>query len=400
VRRDPEVVVVGAGPQGLAVAAHLREAGVETLVFGEPMGFWKRHMPAGMFLRSRPRASSISDPTGSYRLARFEALQGASSTPIPVDHFIDYGTWFQHEVVPDVDPRRVSFIEAGDRGFRLAVDDGDRIQTERVIVAAGIDRFAFTPPQFRSVPSSAASHSFMHSDFRRFAAKRVVVVGGGQSALESAALLHESGAEVEVLVRAKRVRWLKELPIDSRSTPLRLAREMLKPPTGVGPPGLNWVIGVPELYRSLPKSLRRYVSWRSIPPAGADWLRPRLKDVPIRLGREVTRVERSNTRVTLRLDDSTERIVDHVILGSGYAPEIARYPFLPGSLLREISQFAGYPLLGAGFESSVPGLHFVGAIAAHSYGPIMRFVVSSAFTGREATRHVTGRSPALLDTAW
>jgi cation diffusion facilitator CzcD-associated flavoprotein CzcO len=399
-RRDPEVVVVGAGPQGLAVAAHLRHAGVETLVVGEPMGFWKRHMPAGMFLRSLPRASSISDPTGSYRLARFEALRGASSTPIPLEHFIEYGTWFQHEVVPEIDRRRVKLIERSDRGFRLAVDDGDRIETRRVIVAAGIDRFAFTPPQFRSVPASAASHTFMHPDLRRFAGQRVVVVGGGQSALESAALLHESDAEVEVLVRANRVRWLKELPIEGRSTALRRMGRILKPPTGVGPPGLDWVVGVPELYRSLPESLRRYVSWRSIPPAGADWVKPRLRDVPIRLGREVSRVERSNGRVALRLDDGTERVVDHVILGSGYAPDISRYEFLSASVLDRISQVGGYPVLGAGFESSVSGLHFVGAVAAHSYGPIMRFVVGSGVTGREVTRHVTGRSPALLDTAW
>jgi thioredoxin reductase len=165
---------------------------------------------------------------------------------------------------------------------------------------------------------------------------------------------------------------------------------MLKPPTGVGPPGLNWVVGIPELYRSLPEPLRRYVSWRAIPPAGADWLRPRLKEVPIRIGREVTRLERSGTQVTLSLDDGTARIVDHVILGSGYTPDISRYGFLPASMLQRIAQVAGYPILREGFESSVPGLHFVGAIAAHSYGPIMRFVVGSGVTGREVARHVTG----------
>jgi thioredoxin reductase len=398
--RDPEVVVVGAGPQGLAVAAHLRDAGVETRVFGETMSFWKRHMPVGMFLRSLPRASSISDPTGRYRLARFEALKSASATPIPVEHFIEYGTWFQRQVVPDIDPRRVSLIEPGERGFRLTVEDSDRIQTRRVIVAAGIDRFVFTPPQFRSVPPSLASHTFMHADLGRFAGQRVAVVGGGQSALESAALLHESGADVEVLVRANRVRWLKELPTDGTSMSRRRLSEMLKPPTGVGPPGLNWVVGVPELYRSLPEPLRRYVSWRSIPPAGADWLKPRLKGVPIRVGREVTHVEGSDTRVRLRLDDGAETIADHVILGSGYAPDISRYEFLSPSLLARIAQVSGYPILREGFESSVPGLYFVGAIAARSYGPIMRFVVGSGVTGREVTRKVTGRSPALVDKAW
>ena len=369
-------------------------------MLGEPMGFWKRHMPVGMVLRSQPRASSISDPTGSHRLARFEAMRGPTSIPIPVDHFIEYGTWFQREVVPDIDPRQVSLIEPCDRGFRLSLDDGDRIETQRVIVAAGIDKFAFTPPQFRSVPASAASHTFMHSDLRRFTGQRVAVVGGGQSALESAALLHEADAEVEILVRANRVRWLKELPTNGHPTLRRRVRETMKPPTGVGPPGLNWIVGVPDLYRSLPTHLRRYVSWRSIPPAGADWLRPRLKDVPIRIGRRVMRVERADRRVTLWLDDGTERTVDHVLLGSGYAPDISRYGFLSPSLLGGVVRTDGYPILGAGFESSVSGLHFVGATAAQSYGPIMRFVVGSAFTGREVTRHVTGRSPALLDRAW
>ena len=327
-------------------------------------------------------------------------LRGASSSPIPLEHFIEFGTWFQHEVVPEIDRRRVKLIERSDRGFRVVVDDGDRIETRRVIVAAGIDRFAFTPPQFRAVPASAVSHTFVHSDLSRFAGQRVVVVGAGQSALESAALLHESDVEVEILVRANRVRWLKELPSDGRSAARRRVKEMLKPPTGVGPPGLNWVVGLPELYRSMPEPLRRYVSWRAIPPARADCLRPRLKDVPIRLGREVTRVERSGTHVTLSLDDGTERIVDHVILGSGYAPDISRYRFLPAAMLQRIAQVAGYPVLREGFESSVPGLYFVGAIAAHSYGPIMRFVVGSGVTGREVTRHVTGRSPALVDKAW
>jgi thioredoxin reductase len=398
--KDPQAVVVGAGPQGLAVAAHLRDAGVKTLVLGEPMGFWKHHMPDGMVLRSLPRASSISDPTAAYCLARFEALRGPSATPIPIEHFIEYGTWFQREVVPDVDTRRVSLIQPRDDGFRLVLDDGDMIESRRVIVAAGIEKFAFTPPQFRSLPASIASHTLTHSDLGSFAGQRVVVVGGGQSALESAALLHESDAEVEVLVRANRVRWLKELPTDDRASVARRLQETMKPPTGVGPPGLNWIVGVPDLYRSLPESLRRYVSWRSIPPAGANWLRPRLKDVPIVSGREVVRVEQVDHRATFSLDDGTERTVDHILLGSGYAPDISRYGFLSPLLLRSVVQVGGYPVLGAGFESTVPGLHFVGAIAAHSYGPIMRFVVGSAFTGREVARHVTGGPPTLLDRAW
>jgi thioredoxin reductase len=390
-----DVTVVGAGPQGLAVAAHLRSAGIDSQVFGDPMAFWIEHMPTGMCLRSLPRASSISDPQARHSLARFEATRGRAGVPIPIDHFIEYGKWFQQHVVPDVDPRRVTDVQARADGFRLTLDDDERIRSRRVVVAVGIDRFAFVPPQFRGLPETAVSHTFTHTDFRRFAGQRVVVVGAGQSALESAALLNESDAEVEIVVRATRIRWLKELPDEGRVGVI----ERLKPPTGVGPPGLNWVIGVPDLYRSLPAALRSYTAWRAIPPAGADWLRPRLKDVPKTLGRQVSRVETTDGHLRLRLNDGTDRVVDHVVLGSGYAPDVSRYPFLPQQLLAGIDRVGGYPVLGPGFESSVPGLHFVGAIATQSYGPITRFVVASAFTGREVSRHVTARA-AVLDRAW
>jgi cation diffusion facilitator CzcD-associated flavoprotein CzcO len=398
--RQTDVTVIGAGPQGLAVAAHLRKAGVDAHIFGEPMGFWMRHMPAGMCLRSLPRASSISDPVGSHSLGRFEAIRGTAPVPIPIDHFIEYGKWFQREVVPDVDRRRVTLVEAIGDGFALTMDDAARVRTRRVVVAAGIDRFAFVPPPFRGVPEALVSHTFADTDFRRFAGKRVVVVGAGQSALESAALLRESEADVEVIVRAERVRWLKELTLDGQVGPRQHVLERLKPPTGVGPPGLNWVIGVPEFYRSLPESMRRYVAWRAIPPAGANWLRPRLRDVPVTLRRQVSRVDSLGRRLRLRFDDGTETEADHVILGTGYAPDVTRYPFLPAALVDAMSRAGGYPVLRAGFESSVPGLHFVGAIAAHSYGPITRFVVASAYTGREVTRHITGRPAPLLDRAW
>jgi thioredoxin reductase len=395
-----DVVVIGAGPQGLAVAAHLRHAGLETRVFGEPMGFWKHHMPERMCLRSLPRASSISDPTSRCHFTRFVALRGRPALPTPIQHFIEYGTWFQQELLPDTDRRKVSLLEPRGDGFLLTLDDGEVLEARRVVVAAGIDRFASRPPQFRSVPESLASHTFAHRDFARFAGKRVAVVGGGQSALESAALLRESEADVQVLVRANRVRWLSELPPNGQPERSRRVADRLAPPTGVGPPGLNWIVGVPELYRSLPRRLRQYVGWRAIPPAGADWIRPRLKDVPIQVGREVSRVEPVDGRARLVLNDASAMTVDHVILGSGYAPDISRYEFLSAGLIRGVDRVDGYPELGPGFESSIPGLHFVGAIAAHSFGPIMRFVVGSAYTGREVARFVTDRPPALLDRAW
>ena len=399
-RGPADVAVIGAGPQGMAVAAHLRHVGADTQVFGNPMGFWKHHMPARMLLRSMPRASSISDPLGAHALGRFEAAAGRRfPNPIPIEDFIAYGSWFQREVIRDVDPRRVSQIDHDAAGFRLTLEDGDGLKARRVVVAAGIDRFARVPRPFAAVPGSLASHTFMHRDLGVFAGQRVVVVGAGQSALESAALLHEGGAAVEMLIRAERIRWLAELPPEDGNRIRERVADWVKPPTGVGPPGLNWVIAIPDLYRSLPPRLRSYVGWRAIPPAGADWLRPRLKDVTIRLGRSVERAVPTRGGLRVILDDGTETTVDHAVLGSGYRPDVSRYPFLPPALVGSLARADGYPILGPGFESSVPGLHFVGAIAAHSFGPIMRFVVGSGFAGREVTRAVTGRT-AMLDPAW
>lgn len=395
------MAVVGAGPQGLAVAAHLRDAGVNTHVFGEPMGFWKRHMPARMYLRSTSRASNIADPRRRFSLSRFEAVQNQKlPAPIPIQDYIEYGMWFQRAVVPDLDLRRVLSVQPWSEGFQVVLKDGEPINAKRVVVAAGIEGFGSRPPQFDSLSESLVSHTFEHQDFGRFAGQRVIVIGGGQSALESAALLLEADADVEVLVRANRLRWLNELKADTADGLRQRVHRITHPPTGVGPPGLNWVVGIPDLYRGLPNPLQAYVSWRSIPPAGAAWLKQRLKNVPVTMRREVSQVVAMPNRLRLVLDDGTERLADHVLLGCGYSVRISRYDFLPSEILGRISCANGYPVLGPGFESSVPGLHFVGAPAAHSFGPIMRFVVGGAFAGREVTRHVTRKPVALIDHAW
>src|SRR5690348_9384231 len=106
------VAIIGAGPYGLAAAAHLRAANVETHVFGQPMCFWEQQMPAGMFLRSPVSASHISDPGDDFTLDRYsETEQTPLSKPIPLRRFVEYGRWFQSNVVPDLDRRRVERVE-------------------------------------------------------------------------------------------------------------------------------------------------------------------------------------------------------------------------------------------------------------------------------------------------
>jgi NADPH-dependent 2,4-dienoyl-CoA reductase/sulfur reductase-like enzyme len=133
-------------------------------------------------------------------------------------------------------------------------------------------------------------------------------------------------------------------------------------------------MGTISLYRGLPESVRAPLARRAIRPAGAAWLRPRLEPVRVTLGRQVVAVETEGSGVRLALDNGEERVVDHVIVGTGYRVDVSRYSFLDQALLASVRMPGGFPRLSAAFESSVRGLHFVGAPAAASAGPGMRFV--------------------------
>lgn len=395
------LAIIGAGPYGLAAAAHLCSAGLDVTVIGEPMSFWEQHMPRGMLLRSARRASSISDPDRALTLDAYERARGAPlGSPVPLDEFVAYARWFQEQVVPDLDPRRVASVERGDTGFLLTFEDGDPLGVDRVVVAGGIARFARPVAELSGVPETLVSHASTIRDPARFDGLDVVVVGAGQSALETAALLHEAGAQVEVVARTPTLRWLAEdaRPEDPRRR--RYAQRVLHPPTGVGPPGPNWIAAFPDVFRRMPAALKPEIDRVCIAPMGSAWLRARLEGVRLTTGRRIAAASADDGRLDLTLDDGSRRSVDHVVLGTGYQVDVAKYDFLGPLLLREIRAASGYPVLGTGFESSVAGLHFVGASAAWSFGPVMRFVVGTWYAAPALTRYVTGKRPLVARAAW
>jgi FAD-dependent urate hydroxylase len=385
-----DVAILGAGPYGLSAAAHLRAAnGLDVRVFGEPMSFWERHMPKGMLLRSPLAGSHLSDPSRSLTLQAYEAASGNQITsPLPLHRFTDYGRWFQSRAVPDLDPRKVNRVEKNGQGFNLELEDGDTWKARRVVVAAGIMPFAWYPPEFRHLPCELASHACMHRDLSYFAGKKVAVIGAGQSALESAALLHELGVEVEVFARAPLIRWLWRKKWFHTFKPV--ARLLYAPPD-VGQAGLSHLVARPNLFRRMPRTWQNRLGKRAIRPAGAGWLNPRCAPLCIRSGTSVMSASERDSHVELRLSDSSDRRVDHVLLATGYRVDIARYPFLGGRVLESIWRTDGYPHLDASFQSSVPGLHFLGAPAAWSFGPLMRFVAGAEFASRALARGILGK---------
>lgn len=396
--RDP-VVVIGAGPYGLAGAAHLRGAGIEPRCFGEPLEYWREHMPLGMLLRSRRRSTHISDPALELTIEHYERAQDTQvrSPSLRREEFVDYGLWFQSRAVPHLDRRRVASVTPASGGFRVKLADGEELGARRVVVAAGLSPFAHRPKVFESLPTALVSHSCDYGDLGALAGKQVAVIGAGQSALESAALLKEHGASVEVLARSP-IKWLAD---DVTDVPEQRPRPMVDPPpTDVGGRVLGWILANPDIWRCTPASARPWVSRRCIGPAGSGWLRPRLEASQISCGLSVVAAVESNGRAVLRLSDGSERSVEHVLLGTGYAVDVTAYPFLSPELRGEIVTTGGYPQLGPGLESSVRGLHFLGAPAALSFGPIMRFVVGTWFAAPALARRVQGRRPLPLRHAY
>jgi FAD-dependent urate hydroxylase len=377
------VAIIGAGPYGLSVAAHLKAQGIPVLVFGKPMEFWQ-NMPEGLCLKSVWSASTLSDPAGKYSLNNYIAATNTPhQEPIPLPLFLDYAQWFQQYTVPDIDPTYVQWLARDGHQFQLDLADGRTIKVDRVVVAAGISLFTHMPEYARDLPKTLASHTQDHTDLAPFDGRNVAVVGSGQSALEYAALLHEAGASVELIARGP-VLWVQRKLYDYTGP----ARHIFYPPSDVGPPGLNWLISYPLIFRRLPDKTRHLVDKRAVRPAGAKWLRSRVEGhVHVTQYTSITRTTVHGQSLHLELSDGTTREVDYLFLGTGYRPNLDKVKFIDSALLKQVQHHDGYPLQNEWFESSVPNLYFIGAIAGHTFGPLCRFVAGAKIPAQQITRH-------------
>ena len=346
-------------------------------------------MPAGMCLRSNWGASHIADPKQALTLDEYARQKGNHiSKPIPLNRFVDYGRWYQSQAVPDLEKRQVRSIETDGGGFNVSMADGEEFTSRRVVVAGGISPFASKPAEFASIPSALASHTSEHKDLGKFKGQRVVVIGAGQSALESAALFKELGIPVEVIARTNHLNWVG---LHARLHHLGLISKMMYSNRDVGPAGISRLVAMPHLFRRFPRVFQDRTAYRAIRPAGAGWLAPRIAGIPITLGRKVVSATVAGSQLRLTLDDGSERLVDHALLATGFRVDVSRYPFLSPSLAKQVQTVNGYPVLRRGLESSVPGLHFVGKPAAWSFGPLLGFVSGAEFASNELVRSITGR---------
>lgn len=393
-----DLVVVGAGPYGLSIAAHAAAAGLRLRVLGRPMATWRDHMPDGMFLTSEPWASLLSDPDGRHTVAAYGAAHDLTTehgVPLPLGTFTAYGSWFGEQAVPQTEEVTVTSVRPDGDGFHVDTDTGERIAARTVALAVGVMPFANRPWPLLELPPHLASHSSDHRDLRRFSGQDVTVIGAGQSALETAALLAEQGARPRLVARADRLRW------SSPPQPLERGRlRALRDPhsaLGTGWPNRLWS-QAPWAVRRLPAATRVRIAETAPGPAGAWWLRERFEQaVPTLLGHRIRAAAPLDDGVRLHLthtEGGTETLdTQHVVAATGFHPDLGRLRLLVPPVRTTLRTVGGSraPELSSCFESSWPGLFFAGLLTAPSFGPSMRFVHGAGFTATRLLRGVQRR---------
>jgi cation diffusion facilitator CzcD-associated flavoprotein CzcO len=354
------LLVVGAGPYGLAVGARAIERGIDTVNVGRPMGFWTEHMPEGMFLRSGP--DWHLDASGMHTFEAFLEDRGISDgdiDPVPIAVFLDYAAWFQQQKGLTVRDSLVSRLTTRDGRFVALLDDGTQIAADKVVAAPGAGYFQQLPQWSSAVPAGTGVHTADLIRFEELRGARVLIVGGRQSAYEWAALLGDHGAErVDIahrhdVPRFERVSWkFVDAYVDA-------------------------TLRVPGWWRSLTQAEQEAITrqfWEVGRLTLEWWLTPRLADDRFHRwpGTHVVEVtaEHDNT-TTVTLSNLERLTVDRVIFATGYTADISQVPYLHD--LSPACAADGAPILDAAFQSTLAGLYIPGFAATRAFGPFFGF---------------------------
>jgi cation diffusion facilitator CzcD-associated flavoprotein CzcO len=361
-----EFLVVGAGPYGLATAAYAKSLGVDGTIVGKTLDFWKSHMPRGMFLRSGPDWH-----LDAREIATFEAyvklrnLTPEEIKPVPLDLFLDYASWFMGQY--NVTPRNahvVHFARSADE-YVATLDDGSQLSARKALLSLGLAFFKNCPKDLvRKLPANSFSHTCDTVEFDRYRGKRVLIVGGRQSAFEWAALIREHGAEaIHITYR--------------HTTP-----NLVEPDWRWVQPMVRRTLEDRAWWRNLAAEEQeriRHDFWMTGRLILEEWLAARVRQPNIHL-HEKTEIASAKARADgtcdVALSDASTTNVHHIILATGYAPAIGNVAFLDRTtILDRLLTKDGFPSLGPEFQTNLPGLYITGLAATRDFGPFFGFTV-------------------------
>ncbi|GEM_PF-82085 len=401
-----DVAIIGAGPYGLSVAAHLRALGVSFRIFGKPLDTWRAHMPKDMLLKSGGFASSLSAPDPASTLKAYCAARSIeyadTELPVSLDLFLEYADWFRATYVPTLEEMNVTALEETPAGYALTLEGAKKALAHHVVLAVGISWFKHIPEELSGLAPDAISHSFDHRDVSHCKGREVIVAGAGASAIDTAALLHDSGASVRILARDTNIRFHTP-PSKNRESWMRRLR---KPSSGIGPGWRSLIcVELPFLFRLLPEAFRLKIVRRHLGPAPGWFMRKRIEGrVETILGYSIEGARMLGERVLLQVKDREHKSktleCDHVIAATGYKPDLARVPFMSADLLARIATTGTAPSVSGNFETSQPGLYIVGPAVANSFGPLMRFMTGAEFVAPHIAKHLAaefGNVPTSIE---
>jgi thioredoxin reductase len=377
---DTQLLVIGAGPYGLSAAGLARERGIDTIVVGRPMDFWRSNMPAGMFLRSG--SDWHLDAAGTHTFDAYleeRAINPEDVDPIPVELFLAYADWFADAKAIEVHEQLVARLAKPNGRFEATLENGERIAADAVVAAPGIRRFQCFPDWVSKLDPGLATHTCELVRFDDMAGARVLIVGGRQSAYEWAALIHEQGADhIDVVHRHdvpkfERVSWKFIDPHVEKTTT------------------------VPGYWRGLPKPEQEAITrrfWEIGRLTLEYWLTPRLQSNGITRRPRTEVIEASAGRdreLDVMLSDSSRLAVDRVVIACGYRADLASVPYLQG-VIERVAIADGYPVLDEYFQTTLDGLYITGFSATRDFGPFFGFVKGAPASATVIVRNLLSRS--------
>jgi thioredoxin reductase len=401
---NTDIAIIGAGPYGLSLAAHLNAAGLDVRVFGKPMHFWRTKMPDGMVLKSEGFASDLWHPDDALTLEKFCAERRLpyqrTGLPIPLQTFCDYGQEFQQRFVPNLDQRWVTSLDRKDDHFELRIQDRDVVTARRVVLAPGIGSFQYTPCELDGIAGPQSSHSTAVKVLDPFVGKKVLVIGGGASGVELAGLLSQKGASVTVATRQPRIAFCG-LP-----TTNTLWDNIQRPESGLG---TGWrslaCVKAPMVFYHMPQSFRHMVVRKHLGPAPGWTSREEVErnvTVLLEANPESSSIRGTQAAVTFRVSNRTQQTIeaDHVIAATGFRVDVRRLEFVSPRIINSLVLEDKTPALSPHFETSVPGLFMIGVTAANSFGPLLRFAYGAGFASRRLSGFLArnaGRQPVRAE---
>jgi cation diffusion facilitator CzcD-associated flavoprotein CzcO len=359
------------------------------------MGTWLTQMPQNMRLKSEGFASSLYDPDASFSLRDYCQSQDLPYAdvgfPIPLETFSSYGLAFQRRLVPELEQKFATSLVPRSSGFEIALEGGEVAIARCVIVAVGISHFQYVPPALGGLPQEFVTHSSCHRTFDEFRGREVCVIGAGASALDVAAALYEAGAEVQVVARSPVIHF-HEPP---GRNPRPLLERIQAPQTGLGPGWRSlFCTSAPLVFHKMPQRFRMEVVRRHLGPAAGWFVKDKVVGkVGLQAGLTVIKANTEGNRVHLTVSNGngSPRTIsaDHVIAATGYQVDLRRIQFLNSDVWSGIRLAGHAPALSDNFESTMPGLYFVGAASANSFGPLVRFAYGAGFTARRLSKHLS-----------